>query len=91
MGATNGFVRRPFVYLGLLQGLAGAALALLLTGVVIAGLNRELRALGLLYEASFSLAGPGLLEASTVLAIGAGLAAAAAWLSSTKYLADLAK
>ncbi|MGH8746259.1 MAG: cell division protein FtsX, partial [Burkholderiales bacterium] len=45
IGATDAFIRRPFLYLGLLQGLAGGALAL---GIVWTGLhllNAEVRTL----------------------------------------------
>jgi len=45
IGATDAFVRRPFYYLGLLQGAAGAALALLIVAALLAALNSELRPL----------------------------------------------
>jgi cell division transport system permease protein len=89
IGATDGFVRRPFVYLGLLQGLAGAAIALGIVGAALWVLNREVAALATLYGTRFRLTGPDLLVALSVLA-GAGLlASAGAWLSAAKYLKDI--
>jgi cell division transport system permease protein len=53
IGATDGFIRRPFYYLGLLQGLVGGAVALALIGVALALLNREVRVLAESYGSSF--------------------------------------
>jgi cell division transport system permease protein len=86
IGATKGFVRRPFLYLGLLQGLAGGIAALVIAGGALWALSRELEALAVLYGASFSLTGPGLREAVAALASAALLGAAGAWVSASKYL-----
>jgi cell division transport system permease protein len=91
IGATNGFVRRPFVYLGLLQGLAGGGFALLLTGIAVWGLNRELGGLAMLYQASFRMTGPGLAEALAVCGGAAGLGALGAWVSASKHLSGIGK
>ncbi|MFH0894367.1 MAG: permease-like cell division protein FtsX [Bacteroidota bacterium] len=41
VGATQGFIRRPFVWRGIVQGLVGSFLAIaMLTGVFLLGLNR---------------------------------------------------
>jgi len=55
IGATDAFIRRPFYYLGLLQGLAGGAVALALVGAALALLNREVRVLAESYGSSFRL------------------------------------
>jgi cell division transport system permease protein len=89
IGATDGFVRRPFVYLGFLQGLAGGAVALVTVSAGLWVLNRAVATVATLYGTRFGFAGPGWVEGLTVLA-GAGLlAAAGAWLSATKYLRDI--
>jgi cell division transport system permease protein len=91
IGATDGFVRRPFVYLGLIQGLAGAGVALVIVSTALWILNRDLGVLAGLYGTRFGLVGPGLVEALSVLAAAALLAALAAWLSAGKYLKELEK
>jgi cell division transport system permease protein len=89
IGATDAFVRRPFVYFGVLQGLLGGAFALLVAGSALWTINREVRALAVLYGASFEVAGPGPSECLAVLAGAALLAAAGSWASSRKYLREL--
>jgi cell division transport system permease protein len=56
IGATDAFIRRPFYYAGLLQGLAGGALALLLVTAALALLNREVRPLAESYGSDFRFA-----------------------------------
>ncbi len=88
IGATRGFVRRPFLYLGLLQGLAGGAAAVLICAAALWALNRELEGLAALYGATFRLAGPGWPEASAALLCAAVLGILGAWGSSAKYLTE---
>jgi cell division transport system permease protein len=66
IGATDGFIRRPFYYLGLLQGLAGGALALAIVGAGFLILNREVRTLAESYGSGFRFA---LLPAQDAMAI----------------------
>jgi len=56
LGATDAFVRRPFFYLGLLQGLAGGVLALAILWAGIAILNLGVEDLAHAYGSSFRLA-----------------------------------
>jgi cell division transport system permease protein len=55
LGATDGFIRRPFYYLGALQGLAGGLLALGLVAGSFALLNQGVRQLAATYGSSFEL------------------------------------
>jgi cell division transport system permease protein len=86
LGATDAFIRRPFFYLGLLQGLAGGALGLAILWTGLALLNQGVRDLAQAYGSSFQLAflpGP---EALMVVALSAFLGWAGALLSVSKYL-----
>jgi cell division transport system permease protein len=86
LGATDAFIRRPFFYLGLLQGLAGGALGLAILWAGLAMLNQGVRDLAQAYGSSFQLAflpGP---EAFALLALSAFLGWAGALLSVSKYL-----
>ena len=78
IGATDAFIRRPFYYLGLLQGLAGGVAALGIVGGGLALLNREVRALSESYGSSFRF---GFLPAGDAIAIVA-FAALIGWLGA---------
>lgn len=83
VGGTDGFIRRPFLYLGLCYGLAGASMAALLVGVALLLLGPPVRALAALYGSGFALEGLSLGENGALLLgggllgwVGAGLATA---------------
>ena len=86
IGATNPFIRRPFLYFGALQGLAGglAAWAIVAVGVLV--LNIQLADLSGLYGALFKLEWPGTGDTLTLLAFSALLGWLGAWLSVSRHL-----
>ncbi|HIZ50026.1 MAG TPA: permease-like cell division protein FtsX, partial [Candidatus Pseudomonas excrementavium] len=57
VGGTDAFVRRPFLYLGMLYGLLAGVLAWLLLGAGLAWLNGTVRELAALYQSDFELTG----------------------------------
>jgi cell division transport system permease protein len=72
VGGTPGFVRRPFLYTGLLQGLLGGLLAWILVEVSLLLLGGPARELAGLYGSSFALTGLGVDQGLT-LALAGGL------------------
>ncbi len=72
LGASDGFVRRPFLYLGIWYGLSAGALALGILTLAWMALQAPLAALATRYGSSFALQGLDPLAAACVLA-GAGL------------------
>lgn len=86
LGATNGFVRRPFLYLGAIYGLAAGALALGLLLLAARMLQPPLAALVASYGSHFSLNGPGL--DGTLALLGGALAIGwlGAWLATGHHL-----
>ena len=72
LGASDGFVRRPFLYLGAWYGLAAGALALGILTLAWMALQAPLAALAARYGSSFALQGLDPLAAACVLG-GAGL------------------
>ena len=86
IGATNPFIRRPFLWFGTLQGLAGGILAWIIVAAAVHLLNRDLTALAALYSVSFQLAGPRLPDVATLLGWSALLGWLGAWLSVARHL-----
>ena len=82
LGATDGFIRRPFLYLGLWYGLAAGALAIALLTLAASALDAPLSELAASYGSRFMLQGLDLPTAASVVAgaallgwLGAGLVA----------------
>ena len=53
IGATDGFIRRPFYYTGLLQGIAGGLVALAIVAVALGLLDGQIRSLAESYGSDF--------------------------------------
>jgi cell division transport system permease protein len=86
LGATDAFVRRPFFYQGVLQGLAGGLLALVILGAGLWVLNLGVRDLARAYGSSFELAFLPARDALAVALFAAGLGWLGALLSVSRYL-----
>jgi cell division transport system permease protein len=86
LGATDAFVRRPFYYLGLLQGLAGGALALAILWGGLGVLNLGVRDLARAYGSNFELGFLPWDDALAVAAFSAFLGWFGAQMSVSKYL-----
>jgi cell division transport system permease protein len=78
VGGTDAFIRRPFLYAGLLQGLLGGLVAWLLIAIALVLLAGPIRGLAELYQSDFALEGLDL--DSTLLLIGS--ATALGWIGS---------
>jgi cell division transport system permease protein len=86
LGATDGFIRRPFLYLGFWYGLAAGALALALSLFAGMALDERLRPLLASYDSRFALQGPDVMMVLALLAGSAILGWAGAWLASGHHL-----
>lgn len=86
LGATDAFVRRPFLYLGAWYGVASGLLAGLL--LLVAGLLMQgrLSALVASYGTQFALSGPGLRGTLLLLAGAAMMGWLGAWLATGHHL-----
>ena len=89
IGATDAFIRRPFFYLGALQGLTGGVLALAILGGSLAALNVGVGELAASYGSGFRLPflAPG--DALAVVLFSAGLGWFGAYLSVSRYLLEI--
>jgi cell division transport system permease protein len=86
LGATDAFVRRPFFYQGVLQGLAGGLLALVILWAGLWVLNLGVRDLAQAYGSSFELVFLPPRDTLAVALFAAGLGWLGALLSVSRYL-----
>jgi cell division transport system permease protein len=89
LGASDAYIRRPYYYLGIFQGAAGALVAL---GVVAAGvalLNAEVAALADSYGSGFRLRHLGAGDAAALVGFAALLGWLGAHLSVARHLHDI--
>lgn len=86
MGASDGFVRRPFLYAGLWYGVLGGSLAVFAVGIVELVVRAPLLDLLASYQNRFDLHGFGWLAALMVISVSALLGWLGAWIVSTRHL-----
>ncbi|PVV06609.1 MAG: cell division protein FtsX [gamma proteobacterium symbiont of Ctena orbiculata] len=89
IGATNAFIRRPFLYTGFWYGLFGGLIAWLLIAIAITLLSGPIANLANLYESSFNLAS---FDFETILSLLLGsslLGLAGAWLAVSRHLSAI--
>jgi cell division transport system permease protein len=86
VGGSTGFIRRPFLYIGVLYGLGGALLAWALIGGAVLLLRPPVATLARLYGSSYTLNGPGPREVGIVLAAGVVLGWLGAWVAAARHL-----
>jgi cell division transport system permease protein len=89
IGATDGFIQRPFLYLGLLQGLSGVLVALALVGAGLALMNTEIVGLARSYGSEFRLTFFSAGEAVALALISGGLGWLGAHMSVSRYLREI--
>jgi cell division transport system permease protein len=89
VGGSNGFVRRPFLYTGLLYGGLGALLAAGLLVGISSLLAAPVARLAATYGSGFALASLELRDAGLLLAAGGGLGWIGAFVAATRHLARI--
>lgn len=89
VGGSNAYVRRPFLYLGGLYGLLGAALAALWLIALAAALEPWLLQLARLYGSAFQLVGLTIEELGGLLGGGTLLGLLGAWIGTARHLSRI--
>jgi cell division transport system permease protein len=89
VGGSNGFVRRPFLYTGVLYGLGGAVVAWLIVEAAVAILGEPVATLAQLYGSRYSLQGPTNDDILIVLVAGVVLGWLGAWISAARHLRSI--
>lgn len=86
VGASNGFVRRPFLYSGFWYGLVGGCMACVVVAVSVLLLRGPAQRVASLYGSAFSLSGLSWRGALTVLAAGAALGWLGSFVAASRHL-----
>ncbi len=89
VGGSNGFVRRPFLYAGILYGLGGALLAWGIAASAVAMLAPAVASLARTYGSRYVLVGPTPEELGILIAGGVILGWLGAWLSAARHLRSI--
>jgi cell division transport system permease protein len=89
IGATNGFIRRPFLYFGATQGLLGGIMAWLIITISLLLLNHQLNALSQFYASQFVLHPLSFGDSLTLLLFSMYLGWLGAWLSVARHLSQI--
>ncbi|THB70283.1 MAG: cell division protein FtsX [Gammaproteobacteria bacterium] len=89
IGATNSFIRRPFLYTGILYGLLGGIIASVLIGLSIGLLSDSVSKLSSLYSSGFELKGLGVDGTFTLIAGSTALGFAGSWVAVGKHLGKI--
>jgi cell division transport system permease protein len=87
LGASNGFVRRPFLYTGFWYGALAGVVSLVLIGIVEWALAAPLAQLAASYDHRFGLHGLPLAGTLAVLGASAALGWLGAWLAASRHIA----
>jgi cell division transport system permease protein len=89
VGGSNAFVRRPFLYAGVLYGLGGALLAWAIVATVVAVLGAPVATLARLYGSRYVLRGLAREDIGILLGAGAALGWLGAWISAARHLRSI--
>jgi cell division transport system permease protein len=86
VGGSDGFIRRPFLYIGFFYGLGGGVMAALTVALSLNLIASPTRALAELYGSGFNLAGLTVLQTLVLLGSGAILGWAGAGIAAARHL-----
>jgi len=86
IGATVAFIRRPFIYIGMWYGLAGATLAWLILELMLAIMAGPVHAIAGLYGSNFQLLHPGWLESLLLFVFSILISICGSWLATSRHL-----
>ncbi len=86
IGASNAFVRRPFLWTGFWYGLFGGAFALLLVEYGLFLLKGPVTRLAGLYQGNISVASLDLVESAAIVGVACFLGLFASWVTAARHM-----
>jgi len=89
VGATNGFIRRPFLYTGIWYGLGGALLAWFMVFTALSFLETPVKKLSMAYGSGFNLQSMTFNEIGILLGMGVLLGWLGAWIAVSRHIREI--
>jgi cell division transport system permease protein len=89
IGASDSFIRRPFLYTGLWYGFIGGVLAWFVTLVSLILIKTPVHNLAMLYQSEFRLTGLGFGNTFFLLIISCLLGLIGSWIAVSRHLKEI--
>ncbi len=89
IGATNAFIRRPFLYSGVWYGLFGGLLSWLIVELSLIALSGPISTLNLLYQSQYHLITFSFIDFIIIISASTLLGLAGSWLAVARHLNDI--
>ncbi|MDJ0910862.1 MAG: permease-like cell division protein FtsX [Woeseiaceae bacterium] len=86
IGASNAFVRRPFLWTGFWYGLLGGLLAIGLVSLGLHLLDEPISRLANMYQSGSQVVRFDIREIGTIMGIGVGLGLVGSWFAATRHM-----
>jgi cell division transport system permease protein len=89
VGATDAYIRRPFLYTGLFYGVLGALLASIVIAGIVLAVARPVRELAALYQSQYALDALSLRDVMLVALAAGALGLIGAWWSAAHHVRQI--
>ena len=89
IGASDSFIRRPFLYTGFWYGIIGGLLAWVITLLSLSIMENPIHKLALLYHSDFRLTGLGMGNTLLLILISCALGLTGSWIAVSRHLKDI--
>jgi len=89
IGASNAFIRRPFLYTGMWYGLCGGLMAWLLIAISLGIMAQPLERLATLYQSSYQISSLSAGDISMLILISCLLGLGGSWLAVGRHLSEI--
>ncbi|MFV2004067.1 MAG: permease-like cell division protein FtsX [Gammaproteobacteria bacterium] len=89
IGASDSFIRRPFLYTGLWYGIIGGILAWIITFISLILIENPVHKLASLYQSDFHLSGLGFGNTLLLILISCALGLTGSWIAVSRHLKEI--
>ena len=89
IGASDAFIRRPFLYTGMWYGLSGGLLAWMLIAVSLGIMEDPIQKLAALYHSSYEISGFSSVNIIALIVISCFLGLGGSWLAVGRHLSEI--